>query len=254
MCLLVFAWQVDAEFPLMVGANRDEMLGRPALAVDTLHEDGPRILGGRDLLAGGTWLAVNEHGLVAGLTNRPSPGGRDLAKRSRGLLPLMAAGHRRAEDGVDELVRQVRPGAFNPAWLLVGDRDSLFYVELGVDEAPDVRRLAPGIHVLENVPLGGSSPKVDRVRHLLDAATETGRSLWTALPALLGDHTVPDAVDLSQRDGDAFTICMHLDGYGTRSAALVRVSAAPEEGPGMWVADGPPCRSPFDDAGGRWTV
>ena len=44
--------------------------------------------GGRDLMAGGTWLAVNDHGVVAGLTNKPAEEGRDPSKRSRGEIPL----------------------------------------------------------------------------------------------------------------------------------------------------------------------
>ena len=58
-----------------------------------LAESDPRILGGRDEKAGGTWLAVNEHGVVAGLTNRPAPDGADPARRSRGEIPLALAAH-----------------------------------------------------------------------------------------------------------------------------------------------------------------
>ena len=83
----MFAWKTEPGFPLVVAANRDERLDRPAHSLCVLREHAPRILGGRDDLAGGTWLAVNEHGVVAGLTNRPSPGGRDPTKRSRGELP-----------------------------------------------------------------------------------------------------------------------------------------------------------------------
>ena len=124
MCLLVFAWQTEADMALLVAANRDERMDRPARSLCVLHDRDPRILGGRDELAGGTWLAVNEHGVVAGLTNRPSPGGRDPTKRSRGELPLLLAGHRTADAGLDELLSVVQPGAYNPAWLLVGDRHS----------------------------------------------------------------------------------------------------------------------------------
>ena len=49
------------------------------------------MLGGRDELAGGTWLAVNEHGVVAGLTNQPAAVGRDASKRSRGEMPAGAS-------------------------------------------------------------------------------------------------------------------------------------------------------------------
>src|ERR1019366_10453441 len=100
VCRLVSAGQTEPGCALVVAANRDEQLDRPAHPLCVLRESNPRILGGRDDLAGGTWLAVNDHGGVAGLTNRPSSGGRDLSKRSRGELPLMLAGQRSADDGV----------------------------------------------------------------------------------------------------------------------------------------------------------
>src|SRR5918997_5633669 len=105
MCLLVFASRLGAELPLAVGANRDEQLERPAVPLEVLQAVGPRVLGGRDLLAGGTWLAVNEHGVVAGITNRPLvEQGRDASKRSRGELPLALASASTARAAVDALV------------------------------------------------------------------------------------------------------------------------------------------------------
>jgi uncharacterized protein with NRDE domain len=257
MCLLVFAWKTEPGFPLVVAANRDERLDRPAHAICVLQDSGPRILGGRDDLAGGTWLAVNEHGVVAGLTNRPSPGGRDPSKRSRGELPLMLAGQRSAEDGVREMSRQVQPGLYNPAWLLVGDRDALFYIELSLDQPPSVTTMRPGIHILENVGLGEPSPKVARIQGLLKEADAGGVPLWQALPGVLADHTVPADADADEDSGEgrddgtvirpAATLasCVHTDEYGTRSSALVRVPRRPETEPEVLVADGPPCTAPF---------
>ena len=97
MCLLVVLSRMDSDAPLVMAANRDERSDRPALAATVLVPSGPRVLGGRDTLAGGTWLALNEHSLVTGLTNRPSPTGRDPSKRSRGELPLGLARHRARE-------------------------------------------------------------------------------------------------------------------------------------------------------------
>jgi uncharacterized protein with NRDE domain len=262
MCLLVFAWQVDDGHPLVVGANRDERLERPAHAVCVLRDRDPRILGGRDCLAGGTWLAVNEHGVVAGLTNRPSPGGRDPSKRSRGELPLLAAGHKRAEDGAAAVVAHVDPGTYNPAWLLIGDRSSLFAVEVGPDQPASLRRLVPGIHVLENVALGEPSPKVDRVRAQLSAACADAPLIGT-LQAVLSDHTVPPAPVASEREAvdtdpaavvrppETLASCVHTDDYGTRSSAIVLVRGD-DRVPSMWVADGHPCMAPFADVGGLW--
>src|SRR5579875_1041432 len=129
MCLLIARFGVEPGLPLVVGANRDERYERPATAVTVLRHR-PRVLGGRDELAGGTWLAVNEHGVVAGLTNRPSAAGRDPTKRSRGELPLALASERSAEVAVERFVRRFSPQDYNLAWLLVGDRTSLFYIEM----------------------------------------------------------------------------------------------------------------------------
>ncbi len=255
----MFAWQTEPSYPLVVAANRDERFDRPATAICVLEDRAPRILGGRDELAGGTWLAVNERGVVAGLTNRPSPGGRDLTKRSRGEIPLMAAGQRSAQKGVSEVVRRVEPGRYNPAWLLVGDRASLFYVELGAEQPPEVRPLPPGVHVLENVPLGDRSPKVDRVRRLLSRGGSPDEPLWTRLPAALADHAVPAAVPpervgapAAPRPPATLASCVHTADYGTRSAALIRVPADAERCPDVRVADGPSCTSPLVDVGRLW--
>jgi uncharacterized protein with NRDE domain len=261
MCLLVFAWQTEADAPLVVAANRDERLDRPARSLCVLRDSEPRVLGGQDDLAGGTWLAVNEHGVVAGLTNRPSPGGRDPTKRSRGELPLLLAGQRTADDGIVELVRKVQPGQYNPAWLLVGDRRSLYYVELAADRCPTVRRLEPGIHVLENVALDEPSLKVDSVRSLVSAAGDKGLALWNAMPSVLADHTVP-LPDEGGTYGDederrplaTLASCVHSDDYGTRSAAMIRVLSDPDARPEMLVADGPSCTAPFVDVSNRWAV
>jgi uncharacterized protein with NRDE domain len=260
VCLLVFAWQTEQEYPLLVAANRDERLDRPAHALCVLQERGPRILGGRDDLAGGTWLAVNQHGVVAGLTNRPAPGGRDLTMRSRGELPLMLAGQRTADEAVAHLLGTVVPGQYNPAWLLVGDRHSLWYVELATDLAPTAVPLAPGVHVLENVALGEGSPKADRVRSLILEHQADASPLWAALPTVLADHVLPPGAaeatfeddERSPRPEATLAACVHTDEYGTRSAALVRVPPSADAVPEMLVADGPPCTAAFVDVTGRW--
>jgi uncharacterized protein with NRDE domain len=259
MCLLVVAWHHTERWPLVVGANRDEFLDRPATAITTLRDADPRILGGRDERAGGTWLAVNEHGVVCGLTNRPVAEGPDLARRSRGRLPLVAAEARTAEEGAEMLAAEANTGAYNPAWLLVADRQSLYYVAVDPDEASEPEHLGPGIHVLENSALEAPSVKVDHVRSALSRADMTDAPLWEALPGVLRDHTIIDSVDRPPRFPDGrerrpatLAPCVHTDGYGTRSSALVRLSDDDSQAPVLLVADGPPCITPFLDAQRLW--
>jgi uncharacterized protein with NRDE domain len=242
---------MDPDEPLIVGANRDELVDRPATSVTVLDAGPPRILGGRDEESGGTWLAVNQHGVCAGLTNQPLGDAKDPAKRSRGELPLALARHRTASAAVDAFVADFRPSDFNGCWLLVGDRASLYLVDftgVGSDDRAQVVALAPGIHVLENRRLGEPSRKVDLVLEALGQPAD-GAAVEAAFRAVLTDHRIPDG---DERPNSAN--CVHLDGFGTRSSCLVRVPADAGTAPRLWVADGPPCTTPFEDAAALWAA
>ena len=245
MCLLVVASQLVPGEPLIVGANRDEVLDRPATSVTVLDVGPPRVLGGCDELSGGTWLAVNEHGVCAGLTNQPLGEAKDPSKRSRGELPLALARHRSARAAVDAFLHAYRPADYNGSWLLVGDRTSLFFVDFTEAGAPTAVGLPPGIHVLENRALGEPSHKVDLVREALDEPVD-GDTVVAAFRRVLADHRVPEGDD---RPNSAN--CVHLEGFGTRSSCIVRVPGGSGL-PRLEVADGPPCATPYADAGELW--
>jgi uncharacterized protein with NRDE domain len=257
VCLLVVCSRVVSGFPLVVAANRDERLDRPATAIAVLRQREPRILGGRDELAGGTWLAVNEHGVVAGLTNRPSALGRDPTRRSRGELPLLLASAGSADQAAAAFAAEVRPSEYNSAWMLVGDRRSLHYIELDGTDHLVQRALDPGIHILENLAIDAPSSKVDRARELLgDPSQLSAAGLRDRLAAVLADHQVV-VDDPPKRDmgGESRPprrpACVHGDSFGTRSSMIVLVPE--EEKPSsLFVADGRPCEAPFVDETARW--
>jgi uncharacterized protein with NRDE domain len=247
VCLLVVASRVVTREPLIVGANRDEILERPSTAVTVLEEGPPRIVGGRDELAQGTWLAVNEHGVCAGLTNQPLGDAKDPSKRSRGELPLRLARHATASDAVEALLAESRPADYNGSWLLVGDRTSLFYVDFTGSGSGTAVALPPGIHVLENRALGEPSAKVDLVRAALDVPPR-GDEVVGAFCRVLADHRNPES---EERPNAAN--CVHLESFGTRSSCMVRVPSG-NGPPRMWVADGPPCTTDYEDASGLWVL
>src|SRR5438105_13771126 len=99
MCLLAIHFQVCDQAPLLIAANREEYYARPSLP-PAIQPGTPRVLCGIDARAGGTWLGVNEHGLVVAVTNRakPSP---PAAARSRGLLCRELLNFRRAGTAIE---------------------------------------------------------------------------------------------------------------------------------------------------------
>jgi uncharacterized protein with NRDE domain len=253
VCLLITMFQVSPAGPLVMAANRDERYARPAVPITVLRDAGPRMLGGRDEVAGGTWMAVNERGVVAGLTNLPSPAGRDPAKRSRGELPIALAARPDAAAAVDWMSANVDPSDYNPCWLMVGDRESLYYVDLTSGHRPATRRLPPGTYVLENAPLLPPSVKARHVTELITAAgaVQVGDPA-AALTAVLSDHSPVPAEETagSGRAGGLSAACVHAGEYGTRSAMIVTVGSTGL--PHVLVADGPPCSTPLVDADAFW--
>ena len=261
VCLLVFAWQTEPDYPLVVAANRDERLDRPAHTLCVLQEERPRILGGRDELAGGTWLAVNQHGVVAGLTNRPAPGGRDPTMRSRGRAPPAAGrpDNRRRRGGPPVGrggARPVQPG------MAPGGRPPLPLVRRagrrsgpdGPSPAPRCPRPGERRHrgaVTEGRP--GPRPGLRGPYRARPRCGRRCRRYWPTTSCRPGPPRPPSTTTTVPR-GRAATLaaCVHTEDYGTRSAALLRVPASVDRRPEMLVADGPPCTAPFVDVSHRW--
>jgi uncharacterized protein with NRDE domain len=257
--------------PLLIAANRDELYQRPADPITVLRGGPPRVLGGRDELAGGTWLAVNEHGVVAGLTNQPAV--RDPGKRSRGELPLAFAGYPDAKTAVTEVCARLDPSAYNPCWMLVGDRHALFSVDLSGGHRARVEELPPGSYVLENAPLRQPSAKQQRVAGLVSVlehraaehraaehraaedGAHGGRAVEAGLAGVLRDHQPaagpqPAGPGRPARPAELSAACVHTERYGTRSAMIVSVGLA--GAPRVSVAAGPPCVTPLLDVTGMW--
>src|SRR3954467_9657176 len=148
MCTVVVVWRWRENVPLVVAANRDELLARPSDPPLLLEQDPPR-WGGRDLVAGGTWLAVDPAGLVAAVTNR-HPGGeipeRDPQRNSRGRLPLDALAGTSGE--AKNWLASLEPGTYNPVNVLYLSPDAALWAGVDDGHGTQVSDLARGVHVI----------------------------------------------------------------------------------------------------------
>src|SRR5882757_6872845 len=126
MCLLVLAWQVHPRYRLVVAANRDEFHERPTAAMAKwLPPDD--IIAGRDLRAGGTWLAMDRGRRFGIVTNfrelqRPAPGAPSRGNLIPSYLRNLAATPRYLQE------LQPTADAYSGFNLLLADRESLWYV------------------------------------------------------------------------------------------------------------------------------
>jgi len=244
VCTLVFAWQAVADAPIVVAANRDEAADRPSRPPGLYRTD-PRAIAPQDDRAGGTWIGYNEAGLFVGITNRWVDRAGD---RSRGQLVADCLGCASASAAVETVRKAVVDEAYAGFNLVVADADRATLLEWDGDLSGT--ELDPGVHVVVNVGADGASfepperPKVGRQQAANAIAVREALAVETATPptaaawreraaAVLGDHE--------------YGVCVHGDGFGTRSASLIEIRGQDADGVGdYWFADGPPCRNPFE--------
>jgi uncharacterized protein with NRDE domain len=242
---------------LVVAANRDEFLRRPALGPTVLLEQ-PRAVGGLDLEQRGSWFGVTAGGLLALLTNQPEPGGHPLpGRRSRGelVMGVLRHGERAAARA---WLSQLDGRDYNSFNLLFGDAESAEVAYGRSDRAElELEPVPEGLSVLPNGRLDQPGHiKVARVRQLVEPSIDAPwPELRRALVAALADHerapldslpdTPPGARFPRELIRELTALCIHTSEYGTRSASITRLE------PGRVIelsyAPGAPCRTDVED-------
>lgn len=223
MCTLAFAWREFDDAPLVVAANRDEAIERPA-EPPAVRPEHPGVLMPRDQEAGGTWMGVTDDGLFVGITNRRAAVEGD---RSRGLLVRDALGAESASEAADVVERALDERPYSGFNLLLADREHcLLYVW---DGSLARHEFAPGVHVVVNAGFDEGTEKSGDIRAAL-SGHETAEEWLSAARSALRDHETG--------------ACLHRDGYGTRSSSLVTLSA--EGSVAYEFADGPPCEAAYE--------
>ncbi|MBX3356921.1 MAG: NRDE family protein [Phycisphaeraceae bacterium] len=108
---------------LRLVCNRDERRTRPAATPPIVITAGPRsALAPIDPQSGGTWIGVNDSGLIATLLNaNPSPGIPASAPRSRGELVPLALAESSISEALTSL-HSIDPAAYPPFSLFIAAR------------------------------------------------------------------------------------------------------------------------------------
>lgn len=235
MCSLILSLLPGAAWPVVIGANRDEMLDRPWDPPARHWPERPDMIAGRDRTAGGTWLGINDNGVVAALLNRTGSLGPAPGKASRGSLPLLALEAGSAAAAASRLAT-LDAGDYRSFNLLVADATGGFVLRGLERGTPEITALAAGITMITaHDPNDPASPRIARYRPLFEAATrpDPGADAWADWVALLGDARPPadTALNVAPRNG-----------FGTVSAALIGLAPGRRR---FLFAPGPPDRTAF---------
>jgi hypothetical protein len=245
MCTVIILRRPQDPWPIIFGANRDEMIDRPWKPPARHWPERKDVVAGLDELAGGTWMGLNDSGVVACILNRHGSLGPAPGKRSRGELVLEALDHSDARDAAAAL-RDIDPVSYRPFNLLIADNRDAWWLALTAS-GKEVR--------LERVPEGLSmftahdrndpgDPRIAAYLPRFQAAAPPapGTDAWESWQALLA----------STDSGGVRAMNFQTDsGFGTSSSSLLALPSpetafGPEKQRPIWLfAAGPPDRAAF---------
>ena len=225
MCLLVFALRTHPRLPLIVAGNRDEFHARPSQAAHW-WPDTRDTLGGRDLQAGGTWLAVHRSGRFAAVTNHRDARRESAGLRSRGHL---ITGFLDTRTGATDYLQSIDGSAYAGFNLLVSDGHSAGYLS---NRGGGLRELQPGIYGLSNATLDEPWTKVTRTRSRLAELIARDNVNESSLLRILGDRERASAEEV-ETNGLSFSMAHALTApfivhpeYGTRCSTVMTIDDA----------------------------
>ena len=220
MCLVAFAFGVSKDYPLIFATNRDELHARPTSRAKW-WEDHEHILGGRDLLAGGTWLAIDQIGRLAAVTNIPS--NQDaIFEKSRGHL---VRDYLIGQSPIDQFISTLDDcGGYAPYNLLLFNGFNMHYSS---NKAPE-KLLPPGTYAISNAPMGTRWPKIHYAESIIRSALTSAtpeKDLFEMLENQNPQSLEENSLDYDDRQSRTF---INNKLFGTRSSTVIVISGAGE--------------------------
>jgi uncharacterized protein with NRDE domain len=225
MCTVVILRRPGHDWPLLVAANRDELKSRPWRAPGRHWPDRPGVVAGVDELAGGSWLGLNDEGVIAGILNRVGSLGPAPGLRTRGELVLEALDHADAIEAAAALA-DLDARAYRSFNLFVADNRDAYWIRNRGEAAHgrvEVRPLPDGLSMLTAHDL--SDPRSPRVRlHLprfaAAEAPDPARGEWRSWEELLASRE-----RLPGHDAESAMAIESAGEFGTTSSALIALPA-----------------------------
>jgi uncharacterized protein with NRDE domain len=224
MCTLVILRRPEHDWPVVIGANRDEMIDRPALPPGRHWPDRAEVVAGLDLEAGGSWLGVNDWGVAAAILNRHGSLGPAAGLRSRGELVLEALDHADAVAAAAAL-SHLDPAAYRSFNLIVADNRDAFWLRHDGKGRVAARPLKDGLSLIAGGDIDDlRTPRLALARPRFEdaPAPDPERDDWAAWQDLLSDDGIPQGAPR-----EAALRFRTARGFATVSSALIALPAVP---------------------------
>ncbi len=224
MCVIFIATHCHPKYKLVIAANRDEYLSRPALPAN-YWQDNPQILAGIDLKEGGTWMGITKSGRFAALTNYRDPANFNPQAPSRGkIVSSFLNSDINAYDYLSALLDEDRN--YNGYNLLVGSFDAIYYFS---NREKEIQKLRPGCHGLSNSFLNDPWFKVAKGMKCMESCLKEDCINVPQLLTMMADtekcpkSKLPQTGVNQKLELDLSSIFVSIPAYGTRTTTIILV-------------------------------
>jgi len=224
MCLIIFSFRQNKEYPLIIAANRDEFYKRETKTLDVTQEN-PFVISGKDLESGGTWMGINRKTKkFAAVTNYRDPSKTKNNAKSRGIIVSSFLNEDTPAIQFLEYLKNEKD-LYNGFNFILGNVDEIFHYSNITDE---ITRIEPGLHGVSNHLLNTPWPKVVKAKNLLQKSFESENLVESSLEMLKNDEIFDD--DTLPQTGMGLEwerllspVFVKSEIYGTRSSSVLLI-------------------------------
>ena len=223
MCLIVIGIDAHPDYPLILLGNRDEFYERPTK--NFFFWKGKEFYAGKDLEAGGTWMAVAKSGKFAAITNIRDPKNLKLNCPSRGNIVVDFMDHKfMTIDFLKNLKEKCLD--YNGFNIICGDLNGQYFMN---SYEKDIILLEKGVYGLSNGSLNSDWPKVNEIRaHFKDALSNNyidNQLLMAIMESNIkyDESTLPNTGISIEMEKLLSPIFIQSPIYGTRSTTLLSI-------------------------------
>src|ERR1700738_3515866 len=203
MCTLVILRRPGHRWPVLIGANRDEMIDRASTP------------------AGGSGLGISDWGVAAAVLTRHGSLGPAPDRRSRGELVLEALDHADAVAAAEAL-SHLDPNAYRTFNLIIADESRGFWLRHAGAPRVELKPLKDGLSMIAAGDIDDLGTR--RIELALPAfrawpIPDPDLDDWDAWQTLLGSTRAPP------NEPPSAAMRFRTDGYGTVSSAVIALPA-----------------------------
>ena len=224
------------------------MANRESLSPGRHWEDRPYIIAGKDLSAGGTWLGINDYGLVAAIMNRMNTLGPASDKRSRGELVLDALEHADASESLNAMI-EIEKNSYRGFNMFIADNLNAYWIKSDEDsESIEYFNIPDGLSMITAYDRNDLSS--DRIKNYLEKFSLSNqpnptKQEWQDWEMLLGST-------YSINNDPLAAMCVKTDmGFQTVSSSLIALPTFQpnyeKNNPVYKFANGSPDTTPYFD-------